>query len=344
MADTPFINVYNISAIRYAEFFDSIPAALFRTTIEGKIVYCNRAFARTFGFDSALDLVDYPVIELYQNKKDRGVLVHSIMQRGRLIDVPIAFKKKDGTPLWCAMTARAVLDDDGLVISLDGILRNITGEIDLKKAAPSLEEAIDDIKDIIIIFDLKGDLLDINKTGADVFGLAKDQLRGKLLSDFFIPSDRDLFLLFLSDILKIGRNEAILSIVDSSSKIRHIECHAILVKNEGRALHIKCHGRDVTEIVDKKKAHSNDEKFQGVLEMAGGVAHSMSQPLTIINNVLNEILADMQPDGQSYHKLVKVHQQITRMNDITKKIANIRKYEAMDYVAGVRIVDIEKAS
>ncbi len=344
MIDTPFINVYNISARRYAEFFDSIPAALFRTTIEGKIIYCNRAFARTFGFDSALDLVDYPVIELYQNKKDRGVLVHSIMQRGRLIDVPIAFKKKDGTPLWCAMTARAVLDDDGLVISLDGILRNITGEIDLKKAPPSLEKAMDDINDTIILFDLKGVLLDINKIGAEVFGVAKDKLLGKPLSDFFIPSDRDLFLLFLSDVLKIGRNEAILSILDSSSKIRHLDCHAILVKNDGRAHHIKCHGRDVTEIVDKKKAHSNAEKFQGVLEMAGGVAHSMSQPLTIINNVLNEILSDMQTDDQTYRKLVKVHQQITRMNDITNKIANIRKYEAMDYVAGVRIVDIEKAS
>ena len=165
MARAPFINVYNISARRYAEFFDSIPAALFRTTIEGKIVYCNRAFARTFGFDSALDLVDYPVIKLYQNKKDRGVLVHSIMQRGRLIDVPIAFKRKDGTPLWCAITARAILDDDGLVVNLDGILRDITGEIDFKKAPPSLDEDIDGIKDIIILFDLQGNLLDINKRG-----------------------------------------------------------------------------------------------------------------------------------------------------------------------------------
>ena len=344
MASAPFINVYNISARRYAEFFDSIPAALFRTTIEGKIVYCNRAFARTFGFDSALDLVDYPVIELYQNKKDRGMLVHSIMQRGRLIDVPIAFKKKNGTPLWCAVTARAILDDDGLVVNLDGILRDITGEIDSKKAPPSLDEVVDVIKDIIILFDLQGNLLDINKSGAAVFGVAKEQLLGKPLTDFFTPSDRDLFLIYLSDILKIGRNEAILSILDSSSRVRHMECQSVLVKSDGRARHIKCHARDVTEIVDKKKAHSNDEKFQGVLEMAGGVAHSMSQPLTIINNVLNEVLSDMTPDGQTYRKLVKVHQQITKMNDITNKIGNIRKYEAMDYVAGVRIVDIEKAS
>ena len=142
MAVKSFINVYNISAQRYADFFDSIPAALFRTTVEGKIVYCNRAFARTFGFNSALDLVDYPVIELYQNKKDRGVLVRSIMQQGRLNDVPIAFKKRDGTPLWCAMTARGVLDDDGIVVNLDGYLRDITGEIDLKKSHPTLAKSL----------------------------------------------------------------------------------------------------------------------------------------------------------------------------------------------------------
>jgi PAS domain S-box-containing protein len=344
MAATPFINVYNISARRYADFFDSIPAALFRTTVEGKIVYCNRAFAHTFGFKSALDLVDYPVIELYQNKKDRGVLVRSVMQRGRLIDVPIAFRKKDGTPLWCALTARGVLDDDGFVVNLDGFLRDITGEIDVKKAPPSLDEAIDELKDVILLFDLKGDLLDINQSGADVYGLKKAHLLGKPLSNFFIPSDRDLFLIFLADILKIGRNEAILSIVDSNSRIRHLKFSAMLVKNEGRAHHIKCHARDVTEIIDQKKAHSNDVKFQGVLEMAGGVAHSMSQPLTIINNYLSEIMDDLTPGSAAYQKIVKVNQQIAKMNDITKKIANIRKYEAMDYVAGVRIVDIEKAS
>jgi signal transduction histidine kinase len=93
-----------------------------------------------------------------------------------------------------------------------------------------------------------------------------------------------------------------------------------------------------------KKARSNDEKFQGVLEMAGGVAHSMSQPLTIINNYLSELLGDLAPGDPAHQKIVKVSQQIARMNDITKKIGNIRKYEAMDYVAGVRIVDIEKAS
>ena len=222
MATIPSISDYGISARGYAEFIDDIPAAIFRTTLEGKIVYCNNAFADIFGFDSAAELIDSPVIELYRNKKDRGVFIDSILQRGRLFDLPIAFKMKDGTPIMCAVSAKAVLDDDEMVIHLDGFLREITGQT---------------------------------------------------------VAEKDI-----------------------------------------------------------------EEKFQGVLEMAGGVAHSLNQPLTIINNLLNEILSDLDCEGPVFLKVQKVHDQMKKMNEIAQKIGNINKYEAMDYVAGIRIVDIDKAS
>jgi PAS domain S-box-containing protein len=88
MAGANLINTGDYSARRYAEFIDSLPAALFRTTIEGQIIYCNHAFADLFGFESALDLIDYPVIELYQNKKDRGGIIQTVMQTGRIVDLP----------------------------------------------------------------------------------------------------------------------------------------------------------------------------------------------------------------------------------------------------------------
>ncbi len=344
MAGANLIDTGDYSARRYAEFIDSLPAALFRTTIEGKIVYCNHAFADLFGFDSALDLIDYPVIEFYQNKKDRGAIIHTIMQTGRIIDLPVALKKKNGTPIWCAITAKAVLDDDGIVVNLDGILKEITAEIDIGKESSKIGRAAENLNEVIIIFDLRGELININPAGVDLLGAPKERLLGKSLSEFLAPGDRDLFLIFLSDIFKIGRNEAILSILDSDSNIHHLKCQAFLVKNNGRVQHIKCIARDVTRIVNKQKEQAGNEKFKGVLEMAGGVAHSLNQPLTIINNLINEVLSESQQDKEIYLKIVKVHNQIKKMNDITDKLGRIKKYEAMDYVAGIKIVDIEKAS
>ena len=80
------------------------------------------------------------------------------------------------------------------------------------------------------------------------------------------------------------------------------------------------------------------------MEMAGGVAHWMNQPLMIVNNLLDELLSDLEPADQNYSKIVKVFQQIEKLNELSKKIRGIKKYEAIDYVDGVKIVDLNRTS
>ncbi len=207
--------------MRPAEFLDGFPAALFRSTLEGTIVYCNRCFAGLFGYDSVKALIGSPEMALYRNMKDRGHLLDCLLQQGRLYDIPIGFRKRDGSALSCAVTVRGVFDDDGMMVHVDGLLRDITTEWQNRRV----------------------------------------------------------------------------------------------------------HG----------------EKFQGALEMAGGVAHHLNQPLTIVDNLLNEMLADASVGGPSFDRMLKVQQQVGRMIAITRKIAAIKRYESMDYVAGVKIVDIEKS-
>ncbi len=344
MTDLTFEKVITSSEGRHTDFFNSIPAAIHRTTVEGKIVYCNWAYAQLFGFNSVSELTDYPEINLYRNKKDRGLVVNSILQRGRVVDLPISFVKKDGTTIWCAVTARAVMDDDGTVEHIDGVVRDITGEIEEKEAQPSLNGMIDNQNEGIIIFDLQGNLIDVNVAGTEVIGFPRDELIGKSLSEFLLPGQKVLFLLFLSDILKIGHEEVILPVIDRNGDTRYIELNGILAKKNGKAYHIKGIARNMTKRAKQQKDNSTREKFQGVLEMAGGVAHRMNQPLTIINNLLDEVLFDLKTDDKIRKKIVSINQQIKKLNDITKKIGNIKKYKAMEYVAGIKIVDIDKAS
>ena len=344
MAHIPSISDFGNSARGFADFFDGIPAAIYRTTLEGKIVYCNRAFAHIFGYDSAAELINSPVIDLYRNKKDRGVFIHSILQRGRLFDLPIAFKMKDGTPIVCAVSAKAVLDDDEMVVHLDCVLREITGQTEVKKDVVRMDGTADNLKDAVIVIDLYGGLIDINQAGAQLMGFPREEMLGQPLSSFFAPEDREFFLIFLADIIKIGRNETILAVTKRGAQRRHLDWHAYLVRNDNQPHHIKCIARDVSDIVNRQKERNIDEKFQGVLEMAGGVAHSLNQPLTIVNNLLNEILSELDREGTIFHKVQKIHDQLMKMNEIAQKIGNIKKYEAMDYVAGVKIVDIDKAS
>lgn len=344
MALSPSQNVSDRTARRYIDFINSIPVAIYRTTIEGHIVYCNQGFAQTLGYDNPDELIGTPAIDLYRNKKDRGILVDAVMQRGRVSDLPISLLKKDGSPIWCAVTARAVLDEDGIVVHLDGVLKDITDDMAQIDEAPAIDEIIGAPDDIIIIFDLQGNLVDINAMGAQLLGLSVDESPGKSLLDFIIPKHRVLFLLFLADILKFGSEEIIFALTDKGGRELHLECHALLVRKDGKAHHIKSVAYDITEKIKQQKELTNREKFQGVLEMAGGVAHRLNQPLTIVNNLINDLIHDSRPEDPNYQNIMIINDQIQKMNEITQKIGNIKKYEAMEYVAGIKIVDIDKAS
>ncbi|MFZ7126795.1 MAG: PAS domain-containing protein [Desulfobacterales bacterium] len=326
------------------EFVGQLPAAIYRVTMEGKIIYCNNAYARLFGFDTARELIGSPVIRLYRNKTDRGHLLQALLQRGLVIDTPMAFLRKDGMPLWCAVTAKAVLDDDGMVVFLDGMLRDITGEIE--ERGPGLPGSTGMASEAMATFllDVQGRFLEANEAGHRLLGSAKGELDGRAITDFFPESDRDLFLLILGDIRKMGREEVVLRLKNQSGVNRFAEITAIFVRTEGRAHHVKVLARDVTEQIRQAEERRNIEKFQGVLEMAGAVAHRFNQPLTVVTNVINELLSEMTPADRFYGSIQKAQDQIKRLNEITTKIGNIKKYAATDYVAGVKIVDIDQAS
>ena len=230
MSDSFYTGMVDSTITRYADFLNSVPVALFRTTIEGKIVYCNRGYARIFGFESPDELIGSPVIERYRNKKDRGLMVHSILQRGRLSDLPVPFLKKDGSPLWCAVTVKAVLDDDGIIVHLDGTLRDITTDIDEEDLSGGLHSAVSDVDDIILIFDLHGKILEINQAGLNQLGFDKPDMLTKSLSDFLVPQHKELFFLLLKDILKLKSEEITLGILDKHGNQHQIECHNYLVK------------------------------------------------------------------------------------------------------------------
>lgn len=343
MQDQYSVNT-DASLRNYSEFVRNLPIAVYRVTVEGKIVFCNEPFARIFGFESIRDAIGYPVINLYRNKKDRGTLVQAILRGGRITDAPVAFLRLDNTPVWCAVTAKAVLDDEGIVVFLDGSVRDITGEIVETKGQGFDSEKLEKIQQAAFVLDLQGAIVAVNDPGAAFVSSDKQALAGRSFAELLAHDDQQLFFLFLGDTLKSGYGEVVLRMLPTEDQARYMAMLAVVHKSDGRAQHFSAVVQDVTNRMHQFREKTNREKFQGVLEMAGGVAHRLNQPLTVVTNIVNEIFATLDPDDPNYARMARVNEQIRRMNEITHKIGNIKKYEAIDYVAGIKIVDIDRAS
>jgi len=343
MTNSDFVSM-DASLRNYSEFVRNLPVAVYRVTVEGKIAFCNDPFARIFGFESVNEAIGFPEIKLYRNKRDRGRLVQAVLQNGMISEMPVPFSKLDRTPIWCSVTTKAILDDDGEAVFLDGLVRDITGEIEEPVGYNNLIERMDTIESAVFLLDPKGIILQANHGAEQLIGFKGKDLKERLFVDFLAKEDQKLFFLFLGDTIRVGREQIILKLGGNIQQERFIRVETAVLKNEGRSRQINCIVNDVTEKVRQIRDKANRDKFQGVLEMAGGVAHRFNQPLTIITNIINEALSIIKPDDGLYNSVVKMQTQIEKLNDIARKVGNIKKYEAVDYVAGVKIVDIDRAS
>jgi len=339
--------VFLDSSVRgFAEFVHALPVAVYRETLDGRIVYCNKALAEMLGCESLAELIDRPMTFFYHNAEDRDLLLNAVMKSGRVVDAPLSLKRTDGRPIWCRLTAKALVDDDGVLVHLDGVLRDASREIEKRGTRPTLKNMANALSDFVVLLDSDGEIADINKAGSDLLGFQVKDLIGRNIADFVIPRLRDLFCTFLSIVVKTGREEGILTIMDRNGDERHLEFHAFVDEGQGTPApgHIHLVARNVTDRIKYHKEQLSKEKLVGVLEMAGGVAHKLNQPLMIMRNAVKEVLSGMSSGDPNYERILKIHEQAERISEIAKKIGNIKKYEPMDYVAGIRIVDIDKTS
>ncbi|MDY6790152.1 MAG: response regulator [Thermodesulfobacteriota bacterium] len=93
-----------------------------------------------------------------------------------------------------------------------------------------------------------------------------------------------------------------------------------------------------------EKKFMEEEKFNGVLEMAGGICHELNQPMQVVSGYSELLLMDMGKENSAYPYIKMIKEQTDKMGSITRKLMRITKYETQDYIEGSRIVDIDKAS
>ncbi|MFC1537447.1 PAS domain S-box protein [Gemmatimonadota bacterium] len=119
---------------RYRLLTQNIPVGLYRNTpgSKGRFIMANQAIAEMFDFDTVEDFMKWPVASLYQNPDDRKVFSKKLLSQGRVVGEHLRLKKRDGTPIWGAVTAQVVHDESGSIIHFDGMIEDITERLQLE--------------------------------------------------------------------------------------------------------------------------------------------------------------------------------------------------------------------
>jgi two-component system sensor histidine kinase/response regulator len=128
---------------RYRSLVENINVGIYRNTLTSPSVFleANPAMVKIFGYDSAEEFFKVSTEQLYQDPEDRAAFKQEIASQGFVRKRELHLRKKDGSLMIGACTAKIAYDDQGSVKWIDGIIDDIT---ELKKAEEELVKARDE--------------------------------------------------------------------------------------------------------------------------------------------------------------------------------------------------------
>lgn len=131
---------------RYCSLIENMPIGVYRTTPgpKGTFLMVNPALLRILGYESEESLRKIYVADVYVNPLERKTFSDNLLAQGSVRGIELHLKRKDGTPIWCSVTAKTVRGKNGKVAYYDCILEDITerrqAEQQLKRQKTELSE------------------------------------------------------------------------------------------------------------------------------------------------------------------------------------------------------------
>jgi PAS domain S-box-containing protein len=166
-----------ISEAKYRGIFENAAEGIFQTSIDGHILAANPACVRILGYTSADDLIKNvtDVRKLYAESGRRLHLVRMIRSQGAVSDFEAIINRKDGNKIWVSINAHALVDANGKVTGIEGMIMDIT---DRKRAQKNFQMLIDGAPDAIIAIEKDFNILLINTHTEKLFGYNRLELIG----------------------------------------------------------------------------------------------------------------------------------------------------------------------
>ena len=129
---------------KYRSIFENAVEGIFQTTVEGKFLTANPAMARMLGYESPEELlgtISNIRDQLYVVPERRGEIYQLALRESFVSGFEVEMLRKDGSPMWVSINARAVPDPGGDIAGYEGTIEDITERKRAEEALREIREA-----------------------------------------------------------------------------------------------------------------------------------------------------------------------------------------------------------
>ncbi len=183
----------NESEEKYRTVVNSSPDLLYRTDMEGRVVFVSPSVRRLTGYSVGEVLGMNMARDFYLMPKERENVLQELQENGFVKSFEARLKRKDGTIWWASTNAHYYRDGQDNILGVEGVTRDVTRKKASEQALLESEQQLRAIweanPDPMVAYDLKGYPLQLNPAFTKVFGWTFDELKGRRIP--FVPEDQE---------------------------------------------------------------------------------------------------------------------------------------------------------
>jgi two-component system NtrC family sensor kinase len=339
--------LYNQVSSSYEQWqrtFDSITELISIVDREGNIVKANQALMNYFGV-SQEELQDKKYFDLFRGQDMVG---GSGPNQGRTMDIshpmeeivdkegrtftlsvfPFAYPETDFKG--AILVARDITERKGLEEERERLISELKNTLSkVSRSQEMWQDTFDAIGDLISIHDSNFNILKVNRSFADYFGIHPRDAIGKKCYEFFHAENPDLPDCPHRITLNERRPATAEQYNPKTSRIFRVSTFPFTIPESetGGSIHI---ARDITDEKDKETRLIMSERLAALGQMASGVAHEINNPLAAILGCAEGLLARIgkgQFDKELFENYLKIiEEEISRCKSITTSMLSfVRK-------------------
>jgi PAS domain S-box-containing protein len=301
-------------------------AGVFMIDENGTLIYVNPTFSRVFGYERD-ELVGRNTFDII-HPEDRKIVESRIRDRlkGRVDLPPSRFRiiKKDGSVRWVeAFGTSATYKGKKVVLgTLVDITERLKSEEEIKKAKERFETLVQNIPGVVFrrFLDDKWTIEYMSDESKNLFGLEPSELIGKSYLALIHPEDKENVM---KDILK-----------GESYRTEYRIANGKYVVERGRKINEHVDGviLDITRIKEleeeRKKLEAqlaHAERLISIGQLAGGVAHEINNPLTVILNYAWILKDELPSDSEHYEMICEIEEAGMRIKKIVSDLLDFSR-------------------
>lgn len=177
---------------KYRAIFNGALEGIFQIAIDDRTYTVNAAVARMLGYESIEELLGKIKREgsrIWVDRKERRRFQRTVLAAGgqAILGFESRLRRKDGSIIWAALNARAILDEHGHTRYVEGFIEDITARKLAQQAVADSEarfrSLFEDSGTIMLVIEPdSGEIKDANRAAAAFYGYPREQLLGANIS------------------------------------------------------------------------------------------------------------------------------------------------------------------